>query len=79
MTDDHTHAPAQDDGEQTYVGTATMQEDGTIELHLRAETDDGMVGEAVRFYKPDDPSYASVQAHVGPLQPGGSVAVKPFD
>ena len=35
-----------------YVGTAYMQPNGTLELRLRAETDDGLVGEAMVVYAP---------------------------
>lgn len=61
-----------------YVGTAYMQPNGTLELRLRAETDDGLVGEAMVVYAPDDERYAGMLAHLGEIKPGQSVPIKPF-
>jgi hypothetical protein len=60
------------------IGVAHMRDDGTIEMHLRAEAADGSVGEAMFIYAPDDLRYDSILAHVGPMSPGDQVAVKPF-
>ena len=60
------------------VGTARMRPDRTIELHLRAETSDGMVGEAMFSYAPDDLQYEGILQHLGALAPGDQCSVPPF-
>lgn len=60
------------------IGVATMREDGTLVLQLRAETDDGVIGDALLEYPPSHPKYREVLEHVGPLDPGEEVVVRPF-
>ena len=50
------------------IGTARMKDDGTIVLRLRARSD-GSTGEAVLVYKPDNPQYQSIKAHIGSIKP----------
>lgn len=64
--------------EPTSIGTATQEKDGTIVLTLRAEGTGGQLGDAQFRYPPNDPQYAMVKAHVGPIAPGCSVLVLPF-
>ena len=61
------------------IGTATMLEDGTVLLQLRATGPGGMVGDALLRYPPSDPNYAAVRAHLPALRPGGSVFVPHFE
>ncbi len=61
------------------IGTATMKEDGTIVLQLRAEAPDGTHGSSLFTYGPDDKDYASVLKHLGGLKPGESKPVPPWD
>jgi hypothetical protein len=60
------------------IGQATMKEDGTIILRLRAETDDGALGEALFTYSPTDEDYNSILKHLGGLEPGESKPVPPW-
>ena len=55
-----------------------MQEDGTLELSLRTETEDGMIGEAFLVIPPNDPRYSSMVAHLGGIKPGEGCAIPPF-
>ncbi len=61
-----------------YIGVASMRSDGTIEMQLRAETPDGSVAEAMFVYATDNLRYDSILDHLGPMEPGDSVGVKPF-
>ena len=60
------------------IGQATMQDDGTIILRLRAETEDGAVGESLFTYSPADHDYRAVLEHLGGLKPGESKPVPPW-
>ena len=59
------------------IGTATMLEDGTILLQLRAEAP-GVLGDVLLRYAPADPHYGTVRDHLSTLRPGETVAVPPF-
>jgi hypothetical protein len=65
-------------GSQDYVGTATMLPDGTIHLRLRAPLPGGGSGEGEMDYKPSDPDYPKVLAHLGGLKPGETKPVAPW-
>lgn len=78
-------SPAENGGEQTVnnenlqsIGQATMKEDGTIILRLRAETDDGAVGETLLTYSPTDKDYEAILQHLGGLKPGENKPVPPW-
>ena len=60
------------------IGEATMAPDGTIALQLRAEGPGNLEGDALLTYKPGDPDYAKVLAHLGGLKPGESKPVPPW-
>ena len=60
------------------IGVATMNEDRSISLRLRAETPDGATGEGFFTYAPGDKRYDSVLRHIGGLEPGESKPVRPF-
>lgn len=57
-----------------YTGTAVMQEDGAISLHLRLGSDGKDVDDTLT-YKTTDRGYDNVLRHLGGLNPGES---KPF-
>lgn len=59
------------------IGTATMLDDGTILLQLRAEAP-GVLGDALLRYAPADPHYGAVRDHLPALRPGATVAVPLF-
>lgn len=58
------------------IGVATLLEDGTLVLDLRAEGPG--LGDARFTYPPSDPQYAQIKAHVGAVKVGQSVLVRPF-
>ena len=60
------------------IGTATMLDDGTILLQLRAEGPGGVLGDALLRYAPTDPRYGTVRDHLPKLRPGATVNVPPF-
>lgn len=60
------------------IGSATMKEDGTIVLMLRAEGPGGMIGDALVTYTPDDPKYQETLDHLGGLKPGEEKPVPPW-
>lgn len=65
-------APAQDS-----IGSATMKDDGTIVLQLRAEGH-GAIGDALLFYPPNHPRYNYILKHIGPIKPGENKPVPPW-
>lgn len=60
---------------QASIGTATLQQDGTLILRLRAQGPGGQAGESVLRYPPGHPERDMLIRHVGGLAPGQS---KPF-
>jgi hypothetical protein len=60
------------------IGTATMEADGTIVLHLFARGPGGMHGQGVLRYPVSDPKYKEILEHVGPLKPGETRPVRPW-
>ena len=59
------------------IGSATMREDGTLVLQLRAVTG-ATVGDGYLTYAPTDPNYQAVLDHLGGLEPGQSKPVPPW-
>jgi hypothetical protein len=60
------------------VGSAYMQPDGTLEMSLRTETQDGTIGEAFLVIPKDDPRYADMVKHLGGIGPGEGRTIPPF-
>lgn len=66
------------------IGTATMRENGTIEMQLRAGTESGsgngrgIKGDALIKYAPGDPHYDEILKHLGGLKKGESKPVPPW-
>jgi hypothetical protein len=58
------------------IGTALMNEDGTITLNIRSAP--GAPLEGVVASKPGDPNYARILSHVGGLTPGEKKPVPPW-
>lgn len=59
------------------IGGAKMLPDGTITLWLRA-TNGAAVGDAFFEYKPGDPDYEKIRAHLGGIKPGEDKPVPPW-
>jgi hypothetical protein len=51
------------------IGSATMTDDGTIILDLRAEGP-GICGDARLVYPPTHEQYAAILKHLGAIKPG---------
>lgn len=64
--------------EQASIGSATMEDNGTIVFQLRAESPDGKTGDALVRYPPDHPQYEEILRHLGGLQKGESKPVPPW-
>jgi hypothetical protein len=60
-----------------YAGTAEMQDDGTLALHLRL-TSDGKALNDTLVYKVSDRAYDDVLRHLGGLQPGETKQFRPW-
>lgn len=59
-------------------GVATMQADGTLVLRLRSDGPHGERGEQEVVYKPDNPRYHAILAHVGDIKPGEKKKIAPW-
>ena len=64
-------------GEPASIGAASMAQDGTITLRLRA-VERGSVGEGLLTYRPGDKDYRAVKDHLGGLKPGETKPVAPW-
>jgi hypothetical protein len=60
-----------------YVGTAVMEDDGSISLHLRLTTDGKAVSDTL-VYKVGDRAYDNVLRHLGTLRPGETREFRPW-
>jgi hypothetical protein len=60
-----------------YTGTAIMQDDGSLTLHLRL-TSDGKEIEDTLTYRTTDRGYDSVLRHLGGLNPGDTKDFRPW-
>ena len=60
------------------IGTARMEDDGTIVLDLRPRGPGGLVGIAQMRIPPSDPRYQGTIAHVGGLNPGEEKLCPPW-
>lgn len=66
------------DVEQESIGEATMLEDRTIVLQLRAENK-SVTGDAMLTFSPGDKRYEEILQHVSPISPGDSKPVPPWN
>ena len=62
-----------------FFGCATLREDGEICLQLRSEEVGRPVAEGYFRYKPDDPEYARIREHIGPIAVGEEKVITPFE
>jgi hypothetical protein len=65
-------------GQPASIGTATMKDDGTIVLMLRATGPGGMLGDSRMEYPKGHPNYEEVLKHLGGLKPGEQKPVPPW-
>lgn len=64
--------------QETSIGSAWMEPDGTIVLQLRAEGPGATVGDALLRYPKAHPQYASILHHLGGLKLGQVKPVPPW-
>lgn len=62
----------------TTIGSASIDADHTIALHLRATTDDGAIGCALLTYRSDHAHHSHVLSHLDGLRSGETKHVLPF-
>jgi hypothetical protein len=60
-----------------YTGTAIMQDDGTLTLHLRLTSDGKAVSDTI-VYKVSDRAYDNVLRHLGGMSPGDTRQFTPW-
>jgi hypothetical protein len=60
-----------------YAGTATMQDDGSLTLHLRRTRDGKEIDDSLT-YKTTDRGYDDVLRHLGGLSPGDTKDFRPW-
>ena len=61
-----------------YIGTARIEDDGTIVLDLVATDGRGAHGIGQLRYPPDHRQYRYILDHIGPLEPKKEKLVRPF-
>ena len=59
------------------IGVATMNNDRSITVQLRATSDD-IVGDSLFVYYITDPEYKNILKHIGGIKPGESKPVRPW-
>lgn len=69
-----TAAPAPSD----YIGIATIGEDGTVVLELRAEGPEAAIGHGTITYPRSEPQYEEILDHLGGLRGGESKPLPPW-
>jgi len=67
-----------DKTEKESIGSVKMKEDGTLCFMLRAEGENGELGDAYYEVKKEDKEYQSHLEHVSPINPGEEKLVKPW-
>ena len=70
--------PQRTDSALGFFGTATLNAEGNICLQLRSEEPGLPIAESYQCYKPDDPDYAEIRKHVGPITVGEEKIIAPF-
>lgn len=78
MSEDKDKEASNNSEQSITIGTAWMEEDGTICMRLTAKAEDGTVGQGLLRYARDDAHYQSVLDHLGTFSPGEIKSVLPF-
>ena len=61
------------------IGSVRMTKDGTLVFLLRAQSDDGSLGDSYFEKRKEDKDYKVFLRHVFPIEPGEEKFVKPWD
>lgn len=75
--DDVKPSPSDARPSMPYTGTATMQDDGSLTLHLRLTRDGKEINDTLN-YKTTDRGYDDVVRHLGGLSPGDTKSFSPW-
>jgi tetratricopeptide (TPR) repeat protein len=75
---DHKGIHIESKSENDSIGSAIMEDDGTIVLQLRAEGPNGLIGDSLFRYPPTHPEYNNILRHLGGLKKGESKNVPPW-
>jgi hypothetical protein len=78
LSEDKNKEASNNSEQSSSIGTAWMEEDGTICLRLMAKAEDGTTGQGLLRYAQDDAHYQSVLEHLGAFAPGEIKSVLPF-
>jgi len=60
------------------IGVATLQPDGTLVLKLNVDGPPEKRGDSLVVYKPDNPRYREILAHIGDIKPGEKKPIAPW-
>ncbi len=77
LGDDIKPSPSEARPSMPFTGSATMQDDGSLTLHLRL-TSDGKEIDDTLTYKTTDRGYDDVLRHLGGLGPGDTRSFRPW-
>jgi hypothetical protein len=77
FADDIKPSPSDARPSMPYTGTATMQDDGSLTLHLRLTRDGRQIDDTLT-YKTTDRGYDDVLRHLGGLSPGDTKDFRPW-
>ena len=77
FADDIKPSPSDARPSMPFTGTATMQDDRSLVLHLRL-TSDGKEIDDTLAYKTTDRGYDDVLRHLGGLRPGDTKSFRPW-
>jgi hypothetical protein len=61
------------------IGTASLDEDGTLKLALHKSIDTRFNFGTVLIIKPDNPRYQAYLNHIGDIYPGEQRPIPPWD
>ncbi|MEO0511086.1 MAG: hypothetical protein AAF065_14645 [Verrucomicrobiota bacterium] len=64
--------------ERESIGSVEMKEDGTLAFMLRAESQEGAIGQSYFEVEKEEENYEEYLSHVAPIEVGESKAVKPW-
>jgi hypothetical protein len=74
------HVEAAKNQNQKPIGTAELQSDETLVLHLSAESLDGKThGDGILVIHPNDKDYSSIRQHIGEIHQGQLKFVSPWE
>lgn len=77
LANDIKPSPSEARPSMPFTGDATMQDDGSLTLHLRLTSDGKEINDTLS-YKTTDRGYDNVLRHLGGLDPGETKSFRPW-